>query len=263
MDRHGTFEEAPDGRSPSDPDDQVLRVGNDQVLRVGDAEVKDLASFIDGAAQVPDVRARLRRSWGFCGRHTWLLAVVECELRRRPFGTSVLYEDLTARAAAALSRARARAWPRSLVLRAGNDCSTCDFVSMTAAHGLPPDPARAARVDRVARQRRFSSLVLAARAGWEERSCPRCLGGNGPVCRPHLLAGERVDIEAVGNRLADVADRLGAFVRSMAWQGPVADEATASSWIEALGWFAGWSVPAGSALQRRAGGRTDKPPSSR
>ena len=49
------------------------------------------------------VRRRMVRTWGPCPRHAWAQAVVEIELRGGvPFTVTILYADLTGRAAATL-----------------------------------------------------------------------------------------------------------------------------------------------------------------
>lgn len=215
------------------------------LIPVGDldftlAEVKQLFSFLDGSIMSVFVRHRLWDSWGFCPRHTWAYVTAECELRGgKPFGVSILYEDLTARAARA---ARASLLGDRTVLRRlrGNgECFTCDYASF--ARG---DPAYAGRQARVNRRARTTALLLASRERWEPRSCPVCLGGDGPVCRPHLLSGAATVDPALPEVLCDLATRLYSFGRSFTWRAPPATADEEASWVEALGWFAGWDYPA-------------------
>jgi hypothetical protein len=236
-------------------------------------EVTELRSFVDGMIMVPDVRAHLHKSWGFCPRHTWLEAVVECELRVRPHGTSLLYEDLTTRAAAQLSSGgRRNLGLRRLRSRAS--CYTCDYLQLThrhlpdgvtdgvvapgtaAAGGRAPNASATRReatrpattiagaTERVNRRRRMRTLVAGTRSEWEPRSCPLCLGGDGPVCRPHLFEGADAPLEPIGVALGDLAERLARYAASMAWGGRVPTPNERASWVEALGWFAGWDYPA-------------------
>lgn len=213
-------------------------------------EVKELVSFLDGSIQVPDIRHHLWRSWGFCERHAWIQAVVEIELRGgRPFGTAILYEDLVGRACAALCHGLVPASVRVRQLRARAFCFTCDYVAI--AQGV--EAAFAARTVRVNRRKRTAAILQETRTHWERRSCPSCLGGEGPTCRPHLLAGQAADLDAVAETLSDLAERLEVFHKSMTWRGPTADPSQRASWVEALGWFAGWSYPA--AVVEAAGAR--------
>jgi hypothetical protein len=204
-------------------------------------EVKELVSFLDGSIQVPEVRHHLWRSWGFCERHTWVQAVVEVELRGgRPFGTAILYEDLVRRAHHALDCSLVPPSVRVRWLRPRALCFTCDYLAIVKG----ADPGYRERTNRVNRRERTASMLEATRDEWERRSCPACLDGQGPVCRPHLLAGEPADLGEVAGLLDELSGRLEVFHRSMTWHGPTADPAQRASWVEALGWFAGWRYPA-------------------
>jgi hypothetical protein len=235
------FREEPVARAEREASKGHVR--RDGPIPVGDldltlTEVKQLFSFLDGSIMSVFVRHRLWESWGFCSRHTWAYAAAECELRGgKPFGVSILYEDLTGRAARAV---RPSLLGGRIVLRRGNgECFTCDYASF--ARG---DPAYAGRQARVNRRQRTTALLLALRERWEPRSCPVCLGGDGPVCRPHLLSGAATVDLALPEVLSDLTTRLYAFGRSFAWRGRPASAEEQASWVEALGWFAGWDYPA-------------------
>lgn len=211
------------------------------------AEVRALLSVLDGSIQVPAVRRRLRQSWGLCSRHTWLLAATEIELRGGvPFTTAVLYEDLLQRAARVLGRRLVTVSWRIGSLRSQAACIACDGSKATPTW----DPAAEAETERVNRRARTTADFRATAPGWRRRSCPRCLGGLGPLCRPHLLAGEPVALDRLTDELERLALRLRRERRSI-WV-PTAD-ARLSSWVEALSWFAGWWFPV-DALD--LGGRT-------
>src|SRR6266508_90999 len=101
------------------------------------AETKQLYWFCHGSA-ITDVgvRQRLRRAWGFCPRHTWLLFCVEHELRYLPLGAAKIYQDLTWTAAVLLGgRHTVTHLRRSLAAHAS--CLTCDYL----ARGPSQDPA--------------------------------------------------------------------------------------------------------------------------
>lgn len=280
------------GRAPRAPRGQAAVA---VVIDATDAEVKQLAAFVDGSIMVPEIRHHLWRSWGFCSRHTWLHAVVECELRARPFGTAILYHDLTWRAARTIAgRARPRSW-RIRRLASKDTCFTCDYLELsrvgagstgqpgdggagqaaypaypsggegqtaypgsgegqtahpgglTPATGAPPNPVRTP-TERVNARLRTTSFLAATRSEWEMRTCPKCLGGSGPMCRPHILAGEEAPLDQTALTLAELANRLGTYYRSCTWHGPTATPRDSASWVEALGWFAGWAYPAALAL---------------
>lgn len=74
---------------------------------------------------------------------------------------------------------------------------------------------------------------------WRRETCRACLGGNGLICRQHLIAGEDPQPQLVTS-LEELADRLDAFLRPMTFGGPHASERERASCIEALGWFYGW-----------------------
>jgi hypothetical protein len=201
------------------------------------ADVRALLSVLDGSIQVPAVRRRLRQSWGLCSRHAWLLAVTEIELRGGvPFTTAVLYEDLLQRAARVLGRRLVTVSWRVGSLRSPATCIACDGSEAAATW----DPAAEAETGRVNRRARTTAGFRATALRWQHRSCPRCLGGSGPLCRPHLLAGEPVAVAPLAHELERLALRL-RRERRTAWA-PTAD-APLSSWVEALGWFAGWWFP--------------------
>jgi hypothetical protein len=197
-------------------------------------EVRHLARFVDGAIMDPDVRQALHRSWGPCPRHSWGYAVVELELRGgRPFGTSILWEDLTRRAA------RVARGPRSVALRrlrGRGRCFTCEHLALPEAEEREARAA-ARRVNRLSATRLALELT---REEWEPRTCPACAGGGGPTCRLHL--DERTAAGLAGE-LTAIADRLDRFVHSMTYRGEPATPAERASWVEALGWFAGWCYP--------------------
>jgi hypothetical protein len=215
------------------------------------AEVKQLWSFLDGAIMDVHVRHQLWRSWGLCPRHAWGYAIAEVEARGgRPFSTSILYEDLVGRAARLVGNP-ILPWPLVLTrLRPRGVCFTCDYVALArsgAEAGLGEVQAR------MNGRRRVAALLAASRSEWRPRACPECLGGEGPICRPHLLAGARPSRgrRGLAESLSDLRRRLHLLVRSMTWRGPVVGPAEEASWIEALAWFGGWP----EAIEAAGGGR--------
>lgn len=227
------------GRKP----DRINRESLGVALDAGDpalaaTEVRRLWLLLDGAGLSPAFREGLARSWGFCPRHTWAYAIVECAYRLRPLVTTTIYEDLARRAARALSLGIAPS-TRSSVRRLESDgeCPACDHSS-----GRAGGVTWTSRAERVNRREQFEAELEATRPEWEKRSCPLCLGGDGPICRPHLLAGAR-PTEDLADGLASLADRLGALMRSFMWPNEPVTARERASWVEALGWFAGWDYP--------------------
>jgi hypothetical protein len=202
-------------------------------------EVKQLYEFLDGAIMVPDIRHHLWRSWGFCPRHTWAHATVELELGfGDPFSVGILYEDLAERAARLLQSHRR---PSSILrhLRTRDACFTCRYLAISTRD----DPRYLRHHRRANRRERTRRLISGSRTIWEQRSCPQCRDGHGPTCRLHLLEGAPQAGRDLGHDLAELAGRLQRLYRSFTWQGPTASPEDHASWIEALGWFAGWDFP--------------------
>jgi hypothetical protein len=204
-------------------------------------EIRQLHSFLDGSIMSPFVRHHLWRSWGFCPRHTWAFGIADIEIRStRPFSVGTLYEDLTERAARLLASRRPPAWMLRQ-LRSQDTCFSCDYLEIAKSTNygdLYPD--LQARANRRTRTLRF---LAESRPVWETRTCPVCLGGGGPPCRPHLLEGAAPPDRAVADYLADLTRRLYAMTKSFTYRGPVATAEERASWVEALGWFGGWEYP--------------------
>jgi hypothetical protein len=205
-------------------------------LNASFAETKQMWTFLDGAIMSADVRQHLWRSRGMCTRHTWLFAITEIQRRGRPFTVSVLSENLLCRAAVTASRPR---WMRgSAAFLPRGSCLTCDYLAFAR-----DDSSWADRRRQVNRRDQVTELLHQTEHLWRRYACPVCLDGDGPPCRPHLLAGDAALPADIGPRLRDVHGRLHYFMRSMTWMGPAANDAHRVAWIEALGFLAGWSVP--------------------
>jgi hypothetical protein len=202
-------------------------------------EVKELVSFSDGAIQAPDIRRHLWKSWGLCQRHAWGYAIVESELRWQPLGTTVLYVDLTQRAAAIARRSAVSSRARARRFEARSTCPTCDYL-LLVDDGDERFAVRQAKVNGRARSRVW---IAGSRAEWLAHSCPACLGGDGLPCRPHLLAGRLPCPPDLADRLDEIIKRLLRFQESMTWGADPATANESASLVEVLGWFAGWETP--------------------
>jgi len=206
-----------------------------------ESELKQLWSFVDGAIMAPDIREHLRKGWGLCPRHAWGYAVTEIEVRRgRPFSTAILYEDL-ARHAARLVGQRHKPWTRvRSQLRTRSICFTCDYVSMVDGGRDPGEGApNSLTLGRV--NERTGTLAMFEELGDVvlERACPTCLGGDGLICRLHILE-QAGPPDALTAELGALAVRLRRLIDSMNAKGSEVGSVEAVSWIEALGWFGGW-----------------------
>lgn len=184
------------------------------------------------------VRRRMVRSWGPCPRHAWAQAIVEIELRGGvPFTIAILYADLVTRAARALVAADASQAQHVLAPR--DACVTCDYCEFAE-----PDTAFAERTQRANQRRRVGAMLAATRFEWEPAACPTCVpGAAGLPCRPHLVARQADLVAGLPGYLDGLAERLHVFQKSMTWRGPTATAAERASWVEALGFFAGWRAP--------------------
>jgi hypothetical protein len=198
-------------------------------------EVKQLWLDMAGSS-IMDAGARRRtvRSWGPCPRHVWLQAIVEIELRGGvPFTVTILYADLAERAAHAVMTGRADA------LQPADGCMTCQYCGYAK-----PDTMFSERTHRANRQARTRALLGELRPQWAHRACPDCVADrSGFPCRPHLTRATRPageDFARLSTYLHDLAARLYVYQKSLTLNGPPAGPTHQASWIEALGFFAGW-----------------------
>lgn len=237
--------------TPPALDATQAEVGHLLDLDATPAEVEHLLELMGGELDLVLLRGRIWASWGFCPRHDWLNAVVECELHGQPLSTAVLCEELIGRAAAQLALKWASRRTRTVGLRSSAGCLACDEVE----HGATSRRASRRVVERVNARLVTVGLLTASREAWAPRSCPLCLGGNGPMCRPHMLTAPKgLDLGAVADELVQIGVRLRSLVRSMSWHGGEADAASSASWVEAVGWLDGWSYPAATLDQPRPEG---------
>ncbi|WP_138415888.1 hypothetical protein [Sinomonas gamaensis] len=232
-------------------------------LRLSSEEVRLLWAFVHGDIMNAAMRAWLWASLGFCPRHTWAYAVVEIELweagvggrgGHQPFDVSVLYEDLCRQLARKL--VLPRGWGRrpEAVLLPARRCYLCTQLDLPSRDGFALGYANsnsdelAAEANLLHHTRRWCSATIDE---WAPRACPACLpGSEGGLCRVHLADAVRGgtaddgDLAATAAHLTVLANRLGSLTTSMTAAGASADAETEASWVEALGFFAGWRFPA-------------------
>jgi hypothetical protein len=202
-------------------------------------EVKQLWWFRDGSIMSVPIRQRLWEGRGLCYRHAWGYALLEIEMMAgRAFSTAILYSDFTDRAAKLF--AGKRGFGRRPKLAATQPCLTCDHLRTTEHQSLTgAEWPRGAEI--VNRGQNTRLLVGWCAETWQGASCPDCLGGSGPTCRPHLIAGAEPSA-GISETLAGMAARLEPLVRSMTVDRTDIGDSERSSWIEAIGWFTGWKA---------------------
>jgi hypothetical protein len=229
-------------------------------------EVRQLWSFIHGDIMDGSMRRLLRASLGLCPRHTWAYAVVEIELWQagagargghQPFDVTVLYEDLLEHVADGLGRKSSllHRHPDEVLLPVG-PCRICadmaspDLPGLRMGYANSNTEALTVEANGLAQTTAWCRETLSR---WRDRVCPDCdpdtrEGAVDPVllCRFHLAARRPLPEplrHAVAARLREVRGRMRHLTDSMTDYGaPVGDEENAS-WIEAIGFFAGWGLP--------------------
>lgn len=235
------------------------------------AEVVELWSFLHGDIMESGIREQLRAGLGPCPRHTWGYAVTEIELWQtgagprgghQPFDVSVLYEDLLDHVAARLRR-RTGPFRRDFrhVLIPRQRCPICSMINRRDLSGrdtVPIGYAGVAGVDLARDTNQLTHTKAWCRETWptwQHAVCAQCAAAwsattqteptAANLCRLHLLDHPLTSegAHSVAAELADIAGRLGRLNRSMTHNGPPASKTDDASWVEALGWFAGWQVP--------------------
>jgi hypothetical protein len=235
-------------------------------LELSVEEVRQLWSFIHGDIMDGSMRRLLRASLGLCPRHTWAYAVVEIELWQagagarggyQPFDVTVLYEDLLDHVADGLDRKTSllHRHPDDVLLPVG-PCRICEDMASPKLPGLRMGYANSntkALTVEANGLAHTSVWCRETRPLWRDRVCPGCdpdrvEGAGDPVllCRFHL-ADRRPLPEplrrGVASRLREVRGRMRHLTESMTDYGaPVGSEEN-TSWIEAIGFFAGWGLP--------------------
>lgn len=231
------------------------------------AEVRELWAFLHGDIMVGGIRQLLRASLGLCPRHAWGYAVVEVELwidgagsrgGHQPFDVCVLYTDLLEQVVSRL-RARRSGGRGSLVARLARQgpCRVCAALGPDLDGGpVTFAGSNSAELTAEANALRFTrQWLIETRPVWERRRCPACVDQPDPTsdagdprvwCLRHLTrpgAPAQVSATGLADYLAGLSVRLDALGRSMRQGAPAPSPAENASWVEALGWFAGWEFP--------------------
>lgn len=238
-------------RASGDRADSAVEAG---ALDLVPAELERLWTALEGDWVA--VLVSLWPSWGFCPRHAFGFAITEVELRRRsfttgPFQTAILYEHFL-EGAARIAGTRPRTWRGiRFFLTPRTNCFICERLASTDAPRQTRDWQALAR--QVNQRRRFHEQLEEARQKWIRRACPLCVpGGDGIVCRPHLLAGAKP--RELGLNLTALSERLHRFVGSMTAAKTETTILDRFSLVETLGWFGGWEHARSLILEEGAGG---------
>jgi hypothetical protein len=228
-------------------------------------EVRQLWSFVHGDIMAPALRGVLREALGLCPRHTWGYAAVEIELWQtgagargghQPFDVSVLYEELLDHVADGLDRPATLLRPRpERILIPRGPCRICTEMAGPeyAGHRIGYAGSDTAALTRKANLLEHTRAWCRETAAiWRGRVCPDCDPSRPArpeaacLCRAHLLARgplEQAVRRARAEGLREVRSRLLRLGDSMTVGGPPAGPEEDSSWVEALGFFAGWGPP--------------------
>ncbi|MCB5292420.1 hypothetical protein [Arthrobacter sp. SO3] len=235
-------------------------------LELSPEEVRQLWSFIHGDIMDGSMRRLLRASLGLCPRHTWAYAVVEIELWQagagvrgghQPFDVTVLYEDLLEHVAAGLNQKSTllHRHPDDVLLPVG-PCRICEEMASPDLPGLRMGYANSNTEALTVEANGLAHTAVWCRETlplWRDRVCTGCdpdapEGDGDPVlfCRFHLARSRPLPEElrhAVALRLREIRGRMRHLTESMTDSGAPVGGAENASWIEAVGFFAGWGLP--------------------
>ena len=262
--------------------DHLLLPRSPLVLTV--EEVRLLWAFVHGDIMDGGIRIQLRDSLGLCPRHTWAYAVVEVELWQtgagaraghQPFDVTVLYEDLLDHVATGLIRPPTllRRHPER-ILTASAPCRVCvemapsGFAGMRLGYAASNSAALADEANLTVWTRKWCVETAPV---WTSRVCPAC--HREPVetgrtldesllCRTHLRGLGSLSPalrDEVAARLRVLQQRMHRLNSSMTQFGAPATLQDDASWIETLGFFAGWGLPVYLASFKTHDERTTRP----
>jgi len=235
-------------------------------LELSVEEVRQLWSFIHGDIMDGSMRRLLRASLGLCPRHAWAYAVVEIELWQagagargghQPFDVTILYEDLLEHVAEGLDRKSSllNRHPDE-VLQPVGPCRICadmaspDLTGLRMGYANSNTEALAVEANTLVHT---TTWCLETVGLWRGRVCPACdpataegAGEPALLCRFHLAARRPLPEplrHAVASRLREIRARVRHLTDSMTDYGQPVGAAEDASWIEAVGFFAGWGLP--------------------
>lgn len=215
-----------------------------EAWRLSDGEIHYLYWYMQGSIMDPDIRRRLRRAWGFCGRHAWGALAVETAFRPDFLhGPALLYRDLMGRAREAFRVTGP--WQAARLarrLRPTGPCLMCEMGLYRASRGAAPEALLAQGRDLTP----LRAFAAARRRFWWPTVCGRCRGdGSGPRCRAHLreeaLAGRVAEPGPHRALVENIAGHLETYSRSFRWESRGIDtQADQAALLSAVGWCSGW-----------------------
>jgi hypothetical protein len=214
--------------------------------QLSDGELHYVWWYIQGSIMEPDVRWRLRRSWGMCQRHAWGALAAEAGFRHNHFhGPAILYEDLLERALRAFDLGGP--WPVLRVarrLRSAGPCMMCEMGFDRSSRGV-------VKTEVVERGRDYAQIRDFAdrtREHWQPTVCGRCSRGSSlSRCRPHFVEeaadGTVGDLDARRSEVAAILEHLTLFSRSFRWEERDTEtDRDRAALLSAVGWCGGWEA---------------------
>jgi hypothetical protein len=213
---------------------------------LADGEINYLWYFIQGSIMDPFVRWELRKSWGFCQRHTIAWLIVEAAYHSSYLhGSSILLSDLIERAQKCFPKYKL---PITVEMRLKNKkpCHMCGLGYTLDSKGSY------AREETLVKGRDMNQILQFANETemyWSKFICPLCAGmqyKDGILCRNHFLQALRNNNYSSINMEADflryLSGQIHYFSRSFRWEcrGTETTECKAAL-ITSAGWLNGWT----------------------
>jgi hypothetical protein len=212
-------------------------------LRPSHGEVHFLWFFIQGSIMVPDTRARLRRAWGMCQRHSFTFLAVDAAFRHGYLhGPALLYEDLMGRALAAFNLHGPLQEIRvAYRLRNTGPCLMCELGYSSTSHGM-------ASREMFEQGRDLTEIRAFAETTsfyWRKIVCGRCAQDETrPRCRVHLreeLTLGKAKLREHRTLVQYITEHMGRYARSFRWECRGTDTMEdRAALIGAVGWCSGW-----------------------
>jgi len=207
-------------------------------------EIHFLWWFIQGSIMFPSTRERLRKAWGFCGRHAWGALLVEASFRHGYMhGPAILYEDIMEKALLALAgKSWLKRWQTRMALRPKGPCLMCEM-------NYGPDSRATARPEIIQKGQdptEIKKFCQRTKKYWEQMVCGQCAESNSLArCREHLLTeADRLsaaEFKEHQNFIRQIYEHICLYSRSFRWEfrGTESPEDEAAL-ISAVGWCSGW-----------------------
>lgn len=223
---------------------EVGRKYEEEGILLSSGEIHFLWWFIQGSIMFPSTRERLRKAWGFCGRHAWGALLVEASFRHGYMhGPAILYEDIMEKAVMAFEgRSLLKRWQIRLSLRAKGPCLMCEM-------NYGPESKGTARPEIIQKGRDATELkkfCQRTQKYWQKMVCGKCTGLNSWArCREHLLLEAEhlspAEFKKHKNLIRIIYEHICLYSRSFRWEfrGTESTEDEAAL-ISAVGWCSGW-----------------------